>query len=513
VSHLLEGSVRRSGNLVRVTAQLIDTASGTHLWSDRYDGDLSDIFALQDEIAGKVVAQVGIAIGRDATHLVSEQRRPANAEAHELYLQALYFSKSGNPYEVEKAIPLFQQAVALDPEFADAWTELGATYFSLNQNLYIPVRTNPIAIHAFETALAIDPEHAGAMLLLGYLRITHDYAWSEGLSLMARAAALAPQNAAIQGAYGRWLRMTRHEEADTILARASRLDPLAYGPIIDRATMMVHEGQFDESVELMETALIRHRDKYQANAHVALFNWGAQRLDRAEEYLEQARAIVGSDFASIRLLDWKIAAARGDLALANGIKAEVKERAKHTRVANLVDAGGDWSQSEYLEMFELAIEQRHGEVLIPLLYKRHWMVAKSDWDRLQNSIRFSEVEFGNAGALGANFQRRSSQEREQLLSSAIPVSEETLQSYTGTFERQDDGLTRRVVLDGNQLKYIQPSGEPFLMIPTGTHRFGTLEYKGTVEFILVDDKVHVMRWIERGALTHDAVKVDTPNLR
>ncbi len=510
VSHLLEGSVRRSGNLVRVTAQLIDTASGTHLWSERYDGAITDIFALQDEIVGKVVAQVGIALGRDASQLVSEQRGRANAEAYELYLQALYFSNSGNPYEVEKAIPLFEQAVALDPEFADAWAELGATYFFLNSSLNIPIQTNPIAIKAFGRALAIDPQHAGAMFLLGVLRITHDYAWREGFRLMAQAAALAPQHAGIQGGYGRWLRMTRHEEADTIMARASRFDPLAFGPIIDRAAMMVHEGRFDEGVELMETALIQHRDKYQANVSVALFNWAARRFDRAEEYLERARAIVGSDFASIRLLEWKIAAARGDLALANGIKAEVKERAKHTRVAHLVDASGPWTQSEYLEMFELAIEQRHGEVLIPLLYERHWMVAKSDWDRLQNSVRFTDVQFGDAVALGASFSR-SNQEREELLSSATPMSNETLQSYTGTFQRPNGGQ-RRVVRDGNQLKYIKPSGDLYLMIPNGSHRFKILEYRATVEFILENGEVRVMRWIER-ELTVDAVKVDTPNLR
>ena len=123
VAHVLEGSVRKSGNQLRIVAQLIDVESDTHLWSETYDRELKDIFAIQDEIAGAVVAALKI------TLLGKEPRAiETKPEAYALYLQGLHFSNQLSAESSKKAERLLLQALEIDPGFAPAWTELGTVY-------------------------------------------------------------------------------------------------------------------------------------------------------------------------------------------------------------------------------------------------------------------------------------------------------------------------------------------------------------------------------------------------
>ena len=125
VANILEGSVRKEGNKVRITAQLIQTSDGSHLWSDTYDRELNDVFAVQDDIAQSVAGALKVTLlGQKTTSSKSQ-----NAEAYNLYLQGRYFLDRGNNEDIQKAVDSFEQALQLEPDYAGARLGLASTYF------------------------------------------------------------------------------------------------------------------------------------------------------------------------------------------------------------------------------------------------------------------------------------------------------------------------------------------------------------------------------------------------
>ena len=135
VAHVLEGSIRKSGNTIRITTQLIRTSDSTHLWSETYDRPLDDIFAVQDEIAGAVVEQLKIKLLGAAP-----KAKPVDPKAYALYLQGRQFERQGTVASYEQAIALYQQALAIDPGYAEAWSGLAATYCFRRITLFVLLR-------------------------------------------------------------------------------------------------------------------------------------------------------------------------------------------------------------------------------------------------------------------------------------------------------------------------------------------------------------------------------------
>ncbi len=170
VDHVLEGSVRKSGNQVRITAQLIHAADSSHLWSETYDRTLDDIFAIQDEIAAAVVEQLKVTL-LGATPSVGE----TNPEAYALYLQARQVGRQDTREAYEQSIALYQQALAIAPDFAAAWVGQATNHFQagyFGQRPYDEAFTS--AREATDTALAIDPDNALAHALLGGIALFYD---------------------------------------------------------------------------------------------------------------------------------------------------------------------------------------------------------------------------------------------------------------------------------------------------------------------------------------------------
>jgi tetratricopeptide (TPR) repeat protein len=350
---------------VRITAQLIDVSSGVHLWSDSYNRDITDIFTVQQEIAERIVNQIGIALpsGKQVLHTSQGTTNPA---AYELYLLARHLANTGNPFEVEKAIPLYEQALKLEPGFADAWAELGMTYVMLADlplALRIPAEINPIAANAFRTALEIDPNHARAMGFLGHLLISHEYQWSEGLRLLSQSVDISPHDATVLALYGHWLNNSDHPDASSTLERAYLLNPFDMTAVFTRATQLAFDGRLVDGTALMETALIQNRERYDANLLAALFNATTLRTDIAETYLTKARNVVGNDYPSVRIIDLLIAQQRGHDELATELKMELLALAQHTRVGLLSFFTIGWNAAQIKQVSDIATDQRHGEVL------------------------------------------------------------------------------------------------------------------------------------------------------
>jgi adenylate cyclase len=247
VANVLEGSVRRSGNQLRVTAQLIRADSGFHVWSETYDRDLSDVFKVQDDIANAVAQALQISLMGGP--LTRQAGGTQNLEAYQLILRA--FSEYGHNTKesLEAAREHSEQAIKLDPEFALAYAALGWTDTSLGQVRAIPLReayeqARQIAQHA----LVISPQFAEAHLLLSYIHRTYDWDWTAAQIETRQALTLDPNNpfvllsgGMISAALGHW------DDAKRQLHAALVRDPLDTAIHWHLATTLYREGAFADA--------------------------------------------------------------------------------------------------------------------------------------------------------------------------------------------------------------------------------------------------------------------------
>jgi len=189
VSHILEGSVRKAGNRVRITAQLIEARTDTHLWSATYDRTLDDIFATQDEIAASVVEQLKLTLLGDEALSV----RKTDPEAYALFLQARHIRLQDNPQAYEKALQLYQQALAIDPDYPPALEGLAEMYVFQGLVGMLPVdEASRHAREAIDRALAIDPQFAVGVAGLGWIAVLYDHDMLAAARHFERAMMLDP---------------------------------------------------------------------------------------------------------------------------------------------------------------------------------------------------------------------------------------------------------------------------------------------------------------------------------
>ena len=207
VATVLEGSVRKSGKRVRITAQLIQVATDSHLWSDTYDRELDDIFAVQDDIAQSVVKELRAALLGEGLGAIADAKAKAevqaaatgradNPEAYRLYLQGRYFIDRMTQADLARSVDYFRQAIALDPDFALGWTGLSQAYYTQAGYGWAPVDEGyERARDAAKRALALAPDLAEGHVCLGHVLEGYDWDWKAANAEYQRAFALAPGNA------------------------------------------------------------------------------------------------------------------------------------------------------------------------------------------------------------------------------------------------------------------------------------------------------------------------------
>jgi tetratricopeptide (TPR) repeat protein len=185
VSNVLEGGVRRAGNRIRVTAQLISAADGAHLWSERYDRDLTDDFAIQDEI--------GQAISEALKVRLAPHTQTVNIEAYQNYLKGRHCFVRFTPESVAKAKECFEQALAIDPRYAPAYSGLALFYYVLASLSIRPISdVSFLAKSAAEKALAIDSANSESHSVLGMMAAIFDYDWKLAEEHFRKAMATEP---------------------------------------------------------------------------------------------------------------------------------------------------------------------------------------------------------------------------------------------------------------------------------------------------------------------------------
>jgi len=247
--------VRKSGDKVRITAQLIKAADGFHVWSDTFTRELKDVFAVQDEIAGLIARNLSVTMGVAAA-------RPAtvNAEAYPHLFQARFYSRQDNNEGWQRSVQECQAALALDPDFALAAAEMARSYIQLARFGGIKAEEGyRLARGPAEHALAVDPNLAEAHNAVGWVRRTADWDWAGADAAFRRAYELAPRNATMIGDY---------------------------------AIIRANQGYFAEARELAVRALELDPMNASARGHYALFlTWGEPRLDEATSQLQRAMAL------------------------------------------------------------------------------------------------------------------------------------------------------------------------------------------------------------------------------
>jgi serine/threonine protein kinase/tetratricopeptide (TPR) repeat protein len=225
VRNILEGSVRRAGNRIRVTTQLISAQDGSHLWSERYDREMADVFALQDEIAGAIAAVLRIKL---AVQPSAARQYTPNLASYEALLQAWHHIAKYTPESMTKAGDYLERAIALDPGYAVAHSALGV-YFNILALLGLrPAHeAHPSARAACLKALAIDPSLADALAMLGWIAAAYDFDWKEAERLFRSALASNPISPMVHWLAGHFLlSVGEHQPAIQEIERALEADPL-----------------------------------------------------------------------------------------------------------------------------------------------------------------------------------------------------------------------------------------------------------------------------------------------
>lgn len=268
VATILEGSVRKAGERVRISVQLVKVADGYQMWSETYDRTLEDIFAVQDDIAQSVVKELRttllgeVADSRASGEVKAEvavaaKGRGQNAEAHRLYLQARHLFDRRNREDSDRGIEYLKQALELDPGYALAWAILGDAYSTQADAGWTPVAEGHEKYReALARALELEPDLAEAQALLGWTRVLYDRDWQGGKATFLRALELAPGNASALRGYGRLaMNHGRLDEAITFYRRALEQDPLSANSYHTIGLAYFHQESLVEAEEAFRKAL------------------------------------------------------------------------------------------------------------------------------------------------------------------------------------------------------------------------------------------------------------------
>jgi serine/threonine-protein kinase len=398
VKAVLEGSVRTAGNRLRITAELVNVEDGQQVWSERYDREMADVFAIQDEISENIVEALrGKLVGGGEVRQV--KRYTENLEAYHLYLKGQYAWNHFYMGSVAKAIQFFEQAGETDPSYVLAHASLAHAYCSLGWfGAFPPKVASAKARAAIEKALAIDDGLAEVRAAQGLIRYYFEFDWSGAEMEYKRALELNPSYVAAHAAYSQLLgTLGRFDDALAEAKRGQKLDPLS--PFTN-ATVGINyliNGDTERATVELEKALELDAHHVQALLFLGTAHIRNSRFDDAVSVLEHSAAVGGRTSMQLGVLGWAYGEA-GRQDDARRILQELQARAEQTYVSPTFFVFAYIGCNETEQAFE-SLEKAYQERSPVITF---W---PADWyDALRSDPRYEDV-LGRLNLSGLTLKR------------------------------------------------------------------------------------------------------------
>jgi len=372
VDAVIEGSVLRDGDLVRITAQLVATRPERHLWVNDYERGMEKILALQKDVARAIAQEIKVAVTPDEETRLTESRE-VNPEAYDLYLRGWHFRTRETLEATRKAVDYLEQAVAIDPSFARAYALLVWGYYMLGGP-----EARPKARDAIDKALELDNSLPDTHVYLGLYLYMYEWDWKGAERAFKRAIELDPNHVHARYEYGLFLgRMGRFEEALVEVQRAKELDPLSLQADFGIGEVYLLSRQYDKAIEQCKRILELDPGQYGARMYLA-------------------RAYYHKSMYAEALKEWQKLGFRLGIMLANyamGRKTEALAYFDSLKVAGgsqevgLADMAAIYSplgdKEEALNLLEEAYQERSSSM--------HAIKAWPEFDPLRSDPRFADL--------------------------------------------------------------------------------------------------------------------------
>jgi len=295
VAYILEGTVQRVADQVRVNVQLINATNDSHLWADEFDRNLTDVFAVESEIAAKIADTLQASLTAPERHAIAA-RPTENSEAHELYLKGRFYWNKRTEEGVRKAIEYFQQAIEKDPAYALAYTGIADCYslegLHIDVGSLSPSEAIPKAKAAAVKALELDDTLGEAHTSLAFIRLNYDWDWSGAESEFRRAIELNPNSSNAHHWYSHYLMaMGQTERSLTESKRALELDPLGLIMNVHLGWHYLNAHQYDLAIEQLRKALEMDPNYALAHWYIGLCHEQKGKYSEAEAEMQKAKEL------------------------------------------------------------------------------------------------------------------------------------------------------------------------------------------------------------------------------
>jgi serine/threonine protein kinase/Flp pilus assembly protein TadD len=340
VGAVLEGSVRRAGDRLRITAQLVNSADGYYVWSETFDRGMADVFAVQDELSRAITASLKVRLTPDQEQL--NQPPTENIDAYTLYLKGLHHLNRRTVEDYRSAIELFQSALAKDPAYALPHAGIAHSYTMLGFDWYggmAPLEAMPLAKASVRTALELDPDLVQAHTVLGMIRMLFDWDWSRAEASFRRALEINPGHAPAHHWFSLFLSTrNRHEESLREIKKAQELDPLSIIINQNVGRAYYYAGHYEQAFEQFRRTLALDPDFFTTHVMLAESLTLLGRHDEAMAALRTAESLAGQKPLIL-----------AELALLLGQLGRVEDARRVLREMT------ELSQREHVPLYQLAI--------------------------------------------------------------------------------------------------------------------------------------------------------------
>jgi len=386
VSAILEGSVRKAGNKIRITIQLADPETEEQTWSEKYDRDLEDIFEVQSEIARKVAEELEIQIGKSERFKLGKKATD-NKDAYLLYLEGRHLLNTRTEESLKKAVELFQKALEKDSQYALAYTGVADSYAVLALLEFLPPKEAfPRARAAAGKALEIDATLPETHTSLGVISFQYDWDWNGAEKEFKRAIELNPSYAPAHQFYADFLKSQgRFDEALAEMGHAQALDPLSLAINTGVGHVLYLSRQYDRAIEQYQKAIKLDPEFVQARLWFGRPYLQKRMYKEAIAELNHAVALSGGSTISLAMLGHAYATS-GNKKEAENISEKLTEKSKHQYVPSYWIAMlriGFGDKDESFTWLERAFQERSSWLV--------WAGVEPRFDTLRSDSRFASL--------------------------------------------------------------------------------------------------------------------------